>query len=226
MRRFLTFLSCLLIGFAIFAQYDVTKFLGIPVDGPKSEMIRKLKAKGFKLKRVGDDEVLNGRFNGTDVSVFISTENGKVARIMVSDENTMDETDIKIRFNRLCQQFNDNGKYFSLGDFTIPENEDISYEIAVRDKRYEAVFYQLPDGETLEQLKANILSQAQAKYTPEQLQNLSDDDKSEIITESLPAIIDAVRNKSVWFMISELYGKYYITMFYDNEYNRAQGEDL
>lgn len=74
MRRFLTFLSCLLIGFAIFAQYDVTKFLGIPVDGPKSEMIRKLKAKGFKLKRVGDDEVLNGRFNGTDVSVFISTE--------------------------------------------------------------------------------------------------------------------------------------------------------
>lgn len=153
-------------------------------------------------------------------------KNGKVARIMVSDENTMDETDIKIRFNRLCQQFNDNGKYFSLGDFTIPENEDISYEIAVRDKRYEAVFYQLPDGETLEQLKANILSQAQAKYTPEQLQNLSDDDKSEIITESLPAIIDAVRNKSVWFMISELYGKYYITMFYDNEYNRAQGEDL
>ena len=32
--------------------------------------------------------------------------------------------------------------------------------------------------------------------------------------------------KSVWFMISEIYGKYYITMFYDNEYNRADGEDL
>lgn len=33
-------------------------------------------------------------------------------------------------------------------------------------------------------------------------------------------------NKSVWFMISDLYDKYYITMFYDNEYNRANGEDL
>ena len=32
--------------------------------------------------------------------------------------------------------------------------------------------------------------------------------------------------KPVWFMISENYGQYYITMFYDNEYNRANGEDL
>ena len=29
------------------AQTDVTKFLGIPVDGDKSEMISKLKSKGF-----------------------------------------------------------------------------------------------------------------------------------------------------------------------------------
>ena len=32
--------------------------------------------------------------------------------------------------------------------------------------------------------------------------------------------------KPVWFTISEFSGKYYITMFYDNEYNRANGEDL
>ncbi len=65
---------------------------------------------------------------------------------MVSDENTMSETDIRIRFNRLCSQFKDNGKYLSLDDYTIPENEDISYEMAVRNKRYEAIFYQLPEG--------------------------------------------------------------------------------
>ncbi len=34
------------------------------------------------------------------------------------------------------------------------------------------------------------------------------------------------RKKSVWFMISELYGKYFITMFYDNEWNHSDGEDL
>ena len=33
-------------------------------------------------------------------------------------------------------------------------------------------------------------------------------------------------NKSVWFMIAERFGKYYICMYYDNEYNKADGEDL
>ena len=32
--------------------------------------------------------------------------------------------------------------------------------------------------------------------------------------------------KPVWFMISKYLNMYYITMFYDNEYNRANGEDL
>ena len=38
--------------------------------------------------------------------------------------------------------------------------------------------------------------------------------------------MDVSTKKSVWFMISESYGKYYIIMFYDNEYIRANGEDL
>jgi hypothetical protein len=33
-------------------------------------------------------------------------------------------------------------------------------------------------------------------------------------------------NKTVWFMISENYGKYSISIYYDNEYNRANGEGL
>lgn len=226
MRRILTILSCLLIGFVIFAQKDVTKFLGIPVDGPKSEMIRKLKAKGFTPIRVDDVEVLNGRFNGVDVNVHIYTENGKVSRIMICDDNTMNETDIKIRFNRLCQQFKGNGKYVSIDDFTIPEDDDISYEMAVRNKRYQALFYQLPEGVTSKQLQIEVLTKARAKYTPEQLLNLSDDAENGIIAEALSELIDIVHNKPVWFMITERYGTYYITMFYDNEYNRAQGEDL
>ena len=32
--------------------------------------------------------------------------------------------------------------------------------------------------------------------------------------------------KPVWFRICESYGEYYITMFYDNENNHANGEDL
>lgn len=39
-------------------------------------------------------------------------------------------------------------------------------------------------------------------------------------------MMELTSKKPVWFMISERFGKYYITMFYDNEYNRANGEDL
>lgn len=226
MKKITTLILLFLFCISLYAQNDVTKFLGFPVDGSKTEMIRNLKSKGFKLTTVGDTEVLSGRFNGADVQVFISTENGKVSRIMVCDENTMGETDIKIRFNRLCSQFKDNGKYLFLEDYTIPENEDISYEMAVHNKRYEAIFYQLPEGDAMEQLQASILSDVQSKYTSEQLESPTDELRTQIISDTFDKMMGLVRNKPVWFMITEHYGKYYITMFYDNEYNRAQGEDL
>ena len=228
MRKILTIASVILFALTCFAQKDVTKFLGFPVDGSKSEMIKNLKSKGFKLSEEGGTDVLRGRFNGNNVNVFISTENGKVSRIMVCDENTMNETDIKIRFNRLCSQFQDNGKYFSLDDFSIPESEDISYEMAVNNKRYEAVFYQLPEGKNLDELQTSImrdlLEEARSKYTIEEL--YTDEIKNQFILSGLEIMKNSLKNKPVWFMITELYGEYYISMFYDNEYNRPNGEDL
>ena len=47
-------------------EKDVTKFLGIPVDGYKPAMIEKLKAKGF-TSTTWDKDVLEGEFNGADV---------------------------------------------------------------------------------------------------------------------------------------------------------------
>lgn len=226
MKKILTIAAVILFAATCLAQKDVTKFLGFPVDGSKSEMIKNLKSKGFKLTEEGGTDVLKGRFNGNNVDVFISTENGKVSRIMICDENTMNETDIKIRFNRLCSQFQDNGKYLSLEDYSIPESEDISYEMAVNNKRYEATFYQMPEGEALEQLQYRMLKDAQSKYTPEQLAEPTDEIRNEIITSSFDTMMNSLKNKPVWFMITELYGKYYISMFYDNEYNRPNGEDL
>ena len=37
---------------------------------------------------------------------------------------------------------------------------------------------------------------------------------------------EKISHKSVWFMISERFGRYYINIFYDNEKNQANGEDL
>ncbi|WP_301051191.1 hypothetical protein [Muribaculum intestinale] len=211
---------------AAYAQKDVTQFLGIPIDGSKSAMIQKLKAKGFKANSYRED-VLEGEFNGMDVNVHIGTNGDKVCRIMVCDANPVDERSIKIRFNNLCRQFKKNPKYMSMDDYIIPDDEDISYAITVNNKRYEAIFYQRPvelsDTTLIQEKIIPILTE---KYTPEQLANPTGEMKSEMMKKALEYMIELYTNKPVWFMISDLYDKYYITMFYDNEYNRANGEDL
>ena len=201
-----------------FAQEkDVTKFLGIPVDGTKAEMIAKLKEKGFTQVDFDDDVILEGEFNGTDVYIIVVTNNNKVYRIMVSDKNRISETDIKARFNTLCNQFKDNNKYLSIADYTISEDEDISYQLNVKNKRYQAIFYQVN-----QELITKILLN---KYTKEQLV-----DTEKLSLKDQIDIAETYQNncshKQVWFIISENYGEYGITMYYDNELNRANGEDL
>ena len=225
MKKLLLLVLCC-ISIVGMAQNDITKFLGIPVDGNKSDMISKLKSKGFKQSPY-DEDVLTGEFNGMDVNVCIGTQNNKVCRITVGDVNTMDEVNIKIRFNRLCDQFENNSKYINLlgKDQKIKEHEDISYEMLAHKKRYEAIFYQVPDtaaASYTEDFQSMIFS----KYSKEQLENPSEEITQDLIEMATIYAIDKARKKPVWFVISKLYGKYYITMFYDNEYNRANGEDL
>ena len=226
MKKVLLSLVLCCVSIVTMAQNDVTKFLGIPVDGNKNEMMRKLKSKGFTQSPYAEG-VLTGKFNGMDVNVHIVTNNDKVCRIMVCDVNTSNETDIRIRFNALCEQFKNNSKYCSLSDEDpkIKEDEDISYEMSVHNKRYEANFFQIPDTTTTnykEELQYLIYS----KYTKEQIENPSEEILQDIYKmENYYALYKGTR-KPVWFMICEYYGKYYIAIFYDNEYNSANGEDL
>ena len=136
---------------------------------------------------------------------------------MVSDKNRISETDIKARFNTLCNQFKDNNKYLSIADYTISEDEDISYQLNVKNKRYQAIFYQVN-----QELITKILLN---KYTKEQLV-----DTEKLSLKDQIDIAETYQNncshKQVWFIISENYGEYGITMYYDNELNRANGEDL
>lgn len=146
MKKILTLAVVLMTTIALSAQEkkDVTKFLGIPVDGYKSEMISKLKAKGF-TSTSRDKNILEGEFNGKDVELHVVTNNNKVYRIAVVDKNYTTETSIRIRFNTLISQFENNSKYIGFGNKTISEDENLSYEISVNDKRYEAIFYQNGD---------------------------------------------------------------------------------
>ena len=197
MRKFLTLLAMIDISASVLAQKEVTKFMGIPVDGSPSEMIKKLKAKGFTtdedfmqaIKLGGFDwdgpEWLIGRFNGERVRVSLDVEQNKVWRIYLSDKDNRDETQIKIRFNTLVRQFENNDKYVTYFDEqTIADDEDISYQMTVNNKRYDAYFLQKGEDGTVDE------------------------------------------KREVWFMIGQYSDSYFIAMFYDNKYNQADGSDL
>lgn len=228
MKKLLFSLLATLLTLSLYAQNDVTTFLGIPVDGFKSEMRQKLIAKGFTPKKVGNNEYLEGEFNGTDVHIYIATNNNKVYRIMVCDANTLDEANIKIRFNKLVNQFENNKRYTALDQYTISDTEDISYEMLVHKKNFDALFYQNPDMEKVDTLalQNKIREQLLEKYKPEQLENPTEEMNQEVQAIAMRIGMDMIFKKPVWFRICESYGEYYITMYYDNEYNHANGEDL
>lgn len=224
-KIFMCVFLCLLATVAIQAQEEVTRFLGIPVDGTEEEMILKLKEKGFRIDE--DVDMLRGEFNGEDVYVTIATNKGKVRRIGLSDVSTRDEEGIRRRFNTLCEQFVNNEKYISasLSDYVIQDDEDIQYEMNVHDKQYEAAFYQLGSIDTMA-IYNEVVAVLADKYTEEQLSNPNEDLQVEMFSLILAHIMESQSKRLVWFKIMESYGEYRILMMYDNVYNEAHGEDL
>lgn len=229
MKKIILMMIAMTISFASFAQNkDVTKFLGIPVDGTKTEMKQKLIAKGFVPKKFGDEEFLEGEFNGCNVNVYIRTNNNKVYRIMVADNFTVDEAQIKIRFNNLVSQFENNKRYFPLDKYTLSDEEDISYEMTVHNKNYDAYFYQVPDMEKADTLalQEKVRNELLSKYTEAELKNPSEEISKEITNTAIKIGTEWMLMKPVWFKIARVNGEYCIIMYYDNKYNQANGEDL
>lgn len=203
------------------AQKEVTEFLGIPVDGSKSEMLQKITDKGFTIKP-NEKDILEGEFNGIDVFIAIVTTNNMVRRITVVDAKPTNEANIKVRFNNLLRQFQTNKKYLTTEDSTlskliIPEDEDISYEFLVKKKAYQAVFYQ------------KTAAYDSLAYEQEALkEKLGKIETSDIVDLAKKRITELYKcfNKKVWVNISKVSGGYRITIFYDNVYNEANGESL
>lgn len=233
MKHFLLLSLLFISSLVAFAQKDVTTFLGIPIDGYKSEMKQKLISKGFTYDAQND--CFEGEFNGEEVMISIVTNNNKVYRIAVFDKISRDETNIRIRFNNLCNQFAKNKKYgsASMESYLIPDDEDISYNMLVENKRYQASYYQVPVPELIDSLvvQNKFREKLLQKYTEDQIANPTEEQSKEmqamVQKESFNILMEMLPNKSVWFMISDSeFGKYKILMYYDNEYNRANGEDL
>ena len=239
--RKLVFTLLLFLTLSLSAQniqnLQIVKFMGIPIDGSKSEMISQIKKKGFTYNKEYD--WLEGRFNGEQVNVIVHTNNDLVDRIMVVSANPVNETNIKIKFNNLVRQFNINEKYFSTEeDQEIGDNVDISYEMSVNSKRFEASFHQKLSKEEEKIIKQKIFDNYDAMI--EQL--LEDDEMKDFADEirkgdkesninSFFAFMEFeyLMQNDVWFIISEdaiRYNYYNINIYYDNLRNRPNGEDL
>lgn len=191
----------------ILAQKKITQFLGIPIDGFMPDMIEKLKTKGFVEYSLFEPNALIGEFNGTKVIVRVITSNNKVYRICLQDYYYQDAEQIKIRYNMLYKQFMSNKKYLPelmSSPSMIPVDEDVAYQIRKKNKKYQALFYQVLFDEYIEVFEQNKRGDGD-EYGFQYLEN-----------------------HCVWFQIHENEGKYGIVMFYDNGYNYtgANGEDL
>ena len=156
------------------------------------------------------------------------TDNNKVWRIVVMDKWVTDEANIKIRFNNLCRQFAKNEKYFPLNENPeILESEMIGYEMLVNKRRYESAYFQSPVklSELSEEENNKILSEM--GFDKDTVDGLSDSEKKEFDNTFVDYMTEKYWSKKmVWFIINDEGLKYRIVIFYDNEYNHADGEDL
>lgn len=148
------------------------KFLGIPIDGTEAQFAAKLKAKGFTYDTVYKS--YKGQFNGESVDVYIHTNHYQVDRVYVAFPYTTEES-IRVEFNCLLGQFKDNGKYMDLGmNEEIPAEDDISYEITVNNKRYQASFCYYDSDRDPVAFKNALIDKFSEFFTEEQLAKLKE----------------------------------------------------
>lgn len=190
MKRIVLFIMSIVLSVGLYAQKDVTTFLGIPVDGSKSKMIRKLKTKGFRVVPYSVGE-LSGEFNGADVSIYCSTNRNKVYQIAVVEQIKRDAKGAKARYNELLKQFQNNEKYVCRSltlecDSLISDEEDLDYNIQFNKKVYSTIFCQLPAGLTADALK-NTINNAWNTF---QIQHMNE--SPEEITEELKSYIEEI----------------------------------
>ena len=112
--------------------------------------------------------------------------------------------------------------------------------MSINNKVYVACFHQIQSKEEVEKLETEIFenyesvssylksifgesSEAMKTFSFLDDENLSKKEKADAVA----AIFGGdLTSNSVWFTIAERYGEFYILLYYDNENNRPNGEDL
>ncbi len=212
-----------------FAEVYPTKFLGIPIDGTKEEMVKKLQQKGYHYE--SDGGYLWGEFNGEDVLIHLVTYNNKVWRVFVNYTTPRSGAQLRLAYNRLFNQFSNNQNYIS-ADFKqelIPADEDVAYEMTIKDKTYQASFLQKTHELDTVAIKQYTLDCVESFKTSSALEGkiyTEEESAAAALLCMFLGVASEYSNNSVWFTITKMTGQYYISLYYDNLYNQANGEDL
>jgi hypothetical protein len=84
----------------------------------------------------------------------------------------------------------------------------------------------LPEKADSNTIQNEIETVLRENFSQEQISNPTDEQKEKIIEKCLTYLRDKYSQKTVWFMINEQFGEYSIVIFYDNELNKASGDEL
>ena len=228
MKRLFFIFFAAIMTVCVLAETYPTKFLGIPIDGSKQEMIRKIQGKGFLYNKQLD--CFTGVFIGEKVVVSLRTYEGKVCQVMVSSLQSYSEKQIKDKFNNLMKQFNEHPNYISapLEQAYIDKKERVSREISQNGKKYAAYYMQITHD-----LDTTIWMKDMERIAHDVVDQLGDIDSLSEHDKDLTGIYieqKAMRQQYlhniVWFKIIENKGKYSIGLYYDNLYNQSLGSDI
>ena len=237
MRRFIASLLISCASIIALAQTSVDgtlKFLGIPVEGAKQDVISQLKAKGFQY--FSHNDCLVGQFNGHDVELHVITNHGNVYRIVVEYPSVSYESQIINEYNALLGQFEKNRKYVSPRKHKrILETEHIAYEMSANNKQYGAGYYYIsPDlfsedeieriHQVMDDLKGMSMDEIekQGDEIASSLMIVETPDEATTFMKKWKTIMEG----RVWFEIGGKAGDFRIAIFYDNAKNQPDGEDL
>ena len=227
-KKVFVLLVAIVMSAGIVAENYPTKFLGIPIDGTKQEMIRHIQSKGFVYNRQLD--CLTGVLNGEKVVIALRTYNGRVCQVMVGELQTYSVKQIKVKFNNLMKQFNEHPNYISatLDQTYIDKREKVSREISKNGKKYAAYYMQITHD-----LDTTIWMKDMDKIAQNVVAQLADRDSISEHEKDLAgtyieqkAMRQQYLHNIVWFQILEKQGKYSIALYYDNLYNQPLGSNL
>ena len=246
MKKIVNIILFFLLSLNLFAQTSdhILRFLNIPIDGKRSDMITAIKKRGFEDDTYYPSYV--GVFNKHLSLVNIETgKNGKVYRIFIVDYQPRSKKEVIKQYNKLVLQFKNSEKYIELNDNSlIPDDENLYCEMQINKNNYDSYFFLKPSKASkkynrqedpqylvIEKSYIDILREQPVSSMINKSYHDSPPSYSSYyipLKNSKPVLDDYIAKCDeigitgmVWFKIAEANGEFFICIYYDNLMNQV-----